>query len=221
MLGAILLVLFLVTQACIAASADGDRQSAPPSSPATSSSPAAGGTPTVDASVDAPSGEPDGESGGDGDSTSATGDTDVSGAAPGLGPTDEVARCADEDMEVVASAEQVSFTEGSSVTLDIEVRNGTDEACRRDVGSGQRELFLRRANGADRVWSSRDCVELSDENEQVLSPDSQTHAWVEWNGRASSECDGPQPDGDLVTGEFELVARLGTVHSDPVEITIE
>lgn len=212
-LGAVLLVLFLVAQACLAAAADQDGQAAgepsssstpSPAPPETSGPPTAG--PTEDADPpglpavgsedeDEPAGEPDAELGED--------------------------ACTDAEMLVTAVADPTEFPAGDTVRFTIRIQNDSDRSCMRDVGAGQRELYLRRGSGADRVWSSRDCIDLEGRDVRELPPVFDTTHFVDWNGRSSVSCENSEPAGPVLDpGEYELVARLGTVYSDPLAITV-
>jgi hypothetical protein len=202
-LGAILLVLFLVAQACMAASAspedEGDTNGAA-ASPSPSSSPSPSPSPTTPSFPSLfPSPAPSGTA------------VEIS----------EEQRCADDEMRVTAEAEQTTFAVGTNVQFTIRIQNAADRVCVRDVGPSQRELYLRPANGAGRLWSSRDCTGLSGSEVRELPRDFESAHWIVWNGRASDVCDGTEPGGELLEpGEYELVARLGTAYSEPVAITL-
>jgi hypothetical protein len=124
-------------------------------------------------------------------------------------------------MSITAEAAQTTLPAGATVRLTIRIQNGSDRTCARNVGAGQRELYLRRGSGANRVWSSRDCVELAGSDLQELAPTFNATHFVDWNGRSSESCGDSEPAGPVLEpGEYELVARLGTVYSEPVTITL-
>lgn len=200
-LGAVLLVLFLVAQACMAASASPDGRGGGDAGQTTTSP-----SPT---------------------STSATPTTPLPSVAPPSEPagtpvqTEEGDRCSDDEMLITAEAEQTSFPAGTSVQFTIRIQNDSGRTCVRDVGPDQRELYLRRSNGAGRLWSSRACTDLAGQDVRELPPTFASSHWIVWNGRASGLCEGTEPAGDLLEpGEYELVARLGTAYSEPVAITL-
>lgn len=199
-LGAVLLVLFLVAQACMAASASPDgRGGGDAGQTTTSPSPTASATPTTPLPSVAPPSEPAG--------------TPVQ--------TEEGDRCTDDEMLITAEAEQTSFPAGTSIQFTIRIQNDSGRTCVRDVGPDQRELYLRRSNGAGRLWSSRACTDLAGQDVRELPPTFASSHWIVWNGRASGLCEGTEPAGDLLEpGEYELVARLGTAYSEPVAITL-
>lgn len=202
-LGAALLMLFLVAQACMAASASPEDRS--------TGSPTPDGTPLPTPPTPTPA------------STGAAAPTTTGGPPPATtataAPSEE--DCTDGEMTVVAEADQTSFSQGTSVQLTIRIRNDADRTCRRDVGSGQRELYLRRGTGATTLWSSRDCTDLTERSVQQLPPGFASEHWTVWNGRGSDDCAGAEAAGELLpAGEYQLVARLGTAYSEPVLLTV-
>lgn len=207
MLAAALLALFLVAQACMAATAAPDGQAdddpsptdtqaegattAPPSSPAAGDSPA----PVNTSGGESPQEQPD------------------------LPPAGEA--CSDDDMLITAVADRTEFAAGESVRFTIRIRNDSDRTCVRDIGGGQRELYLIEGTGASKVWSTRLCGAPTGSEVTRLDPGFETAHFILWTGRTSSTCDGDQPAGpDATPGSYQLFARLGTAYSEPVAITI-
>lgn len=203
-LAAALLGVFLVAQACMAASAQPEGQeggSDPSDEPSTPAAAASSGPPTSGPSSPPSAGDPTGE--------------------PAAAQLDEDI-CTDDELEVVAEAGRGEVESGDSVQFKIIIRNGSDRTCRRDVGGGQRELFLRQGSGATTMWSSRDCVDLTGEKEEELAPGVEREHWTVWNTRTSDECDDQdRASGARVDpGEYELVARVGTAYSEPVTVAV-
>jgi hypothetical protein len=204
-LGAIVLALFLVAQACMAASASSERGGTPP----TTQPPAEASQPPTNPPTQPPTQLP---------TLSPTG-VPATGEPASQPPSEDT--CTDDEMRVTAVSDLTEFRAGQSVQFTIRIRNGGDRSCERDIGGSQRELFLRRGSGADKVWSSRDCDPPTGAEVLPLEPDFERSHWTVWNGRASNRCEGGDPDGDLVApGAYELVARLGTDYSEPVAITV-
>ena len=131
--------------------------------------------------------------------------------------------CADDEMLIVAEAQETTFAGGTPVRFTIRIRNDSERTCNRDIGGDQRELYLRQDSGtASRLWSSRDCGGPTGSDVKELTPAFETDHWVEWNGRSSDTCDESEPGGELLPpGEYQLVARLGTAYSEPLTITIQ
>jgi hypothetical protein len=207
-LGAIVLALFLVAQACMAASASSERGGSPPTTqpPAPSTSP----TPPPTQSPTSPP-------------TQLPTQSPTAPPATSQPPTQPAGEdvCTDEEMRITAVSDLTEFRAGESVQFTIRLRNGGDRTCNRDIGGNQRELFLRRGSGAEKVWSSRDCDPPTGEELLPLQSGFERSHWTVWNGRFSNRCRGGDPAGDLVApGAYELVARLGTDYSEPVSITV-
>lgn len=212
-----LLVLFLIAQACMAATAGGGRGAGdnPPDPPATGAA-----TPDPTGTGDAGAADQSGSTEPDGDDPAAAGDGSGDGAGqPAQAPSGD--QCTDDEIRVTALAERTEFTPGDPVQLTIVIRNDSDRTCRRDIGGDLRELSLVLGTGAERVWSSRDCGGPEGSDERQLPPDFESSYFLVWNGRASDTCDGDEPGGDHVAaGEYQLFARLGTDHSEPVTLTL-
>ncbi|QSB15057.1 hypothetical protein JQS43_01350 [Natronosporangium hydrolyticum] len=212
-LGAILLVLFLVAQACMAASASQDGDTAAPT-PTSTSSPPGQPSPPGSPAPDDPTGDPT--------DPEATEDADADPEPSGLAEDDlGEAGCTDDELLVVAEAEPTTVGSGEATTFTIRYQNSSDRACQRDIGDGRRELFLRAGPGSPPLWSSRDCQDLRGSNVQELAPGIENEHFIAWQGRGSEACDGAAAAGDpLPPGDYQLIARVGTAHSEPVTITV-
>ena len=205
-LGGALLIVFLVAQACIAASAspgDGSAATPPPSPPATGSVPQ---SPPADQTMT-----------GDPGTSPAAVDTGPDAAPPAGDPE----QCTDDEILVTANASRTELSPGETVQFEIWIRNDSDRTCRRDIGGDLRELRLNQGTGANKIWSSRDCAAPTGSNEADLPPGHEERYYIVWNGRSTDGCDGDQPDGPLVEpGDYQLFARLGSIHSEPVLVTV-
>ena len=157
--------------------------------------------------------------GGSGDSTGGTGQ-----ATGGTGSNTNVTApadgsCADTEMSVLAIPASTAVKRGASVQLTLQVKNVSTRACSRDVGSDPQELYL--DQGARKYWSSDDCGASKGNDVRQFAPGDVRTFKITWNGRESSTCanglaTGPNPP----PGQFDLRARLGTLVSNPVTITI-
>jgi hypothetical protein len=208
-LAAVLVVLFLVAQACMA-SASPDGVAGPPTAPPSSP----GSLPPA-----APSSTPSGAPAGDGQS--ATGSPGPAGGQA-VDPPDEDA-CTDQEIRVTAEAERTDLPSGTPVGFTIRVRNASGRTCSRDVGADLQELYLVRGTGTVKVWSSDDCGAAQGNDVIEFPPDHEQSYSVTWNGRSSDECAG-QPEAPSGTapdpGAYQLFGRLGTAYSEPVPITL-
>jgi hypothetical protein len=227
-LAAVLVLLFLVAQACLSspASPDGDVTGDLTSSPAAggSASPVTGPGGGSAGPTDrlGPSGSPGGADLPGAGGPLGAGNPPAGGDLPGSGldPSDPRS-CTDQEMRVAAVAEQVTFPAGTPVQFTIRIQNGAERSCWRDIGGDQRELYLRSGTGATKRWSSRDCGGPSGSDIRELEPGFATSHFIAWQGRSSEVCAGGEPAGELVEpGGYQLVARLGAAFSEPVEITV-
>lgn len=212
MLGGVLLAVFLMAQACMATSAgsgDGEAADGSSGSPSAPADPASA-SPGSASSTPPDSGDPEG-----GVPEAGASNQPAEGKDGGAPPGPE---CTDEEMRVVARAERTEFDpEVDQVRFTIVIGNDSGRTCSRDIGGALRELYLIKGTGADKAWSSRHCGAPEGNSQEELSPDFETSHWLVWNGRDSSSCDG---DDTVPPGDYRLIARLGTVYSEPVEITL-
>lgn len=216
-LGAVLVLVFLIAQACMASASTGDQAGAGPSSSTSASPEATTATtppapPPPPATTGAPETEPDGDGGEEPEPAPRPGGAD-------LGPEG----CTDEEIRVIAEAADTSPQVGQQVQFTMRIEHAADRACRRDVGGDQRELYLVREAGAGPVWSSQDCANPTGTEVVEL-----TDGWeprehhIGFTGQETSKCSGPAAAGpDLAPGTYQLFARLGTALSEPVTITLK
>lgn len=230
MLGAVLLGIIVLFVSCSGSGADKDNQGGqgasssqlPTPAPATTSPttepsfldgvPGDNG-PSLPAVGDLESQDPSDDEGGAGATTAGTGDnTDVTA------PTD--GSCADSEMSVVPSANPTTSKRGSTVELTLTVKNIGTRTCTRDVGAGPQELYI--DQGAFQYWSSDKCNSAKGSDVRQFTPGAVRSYKVTWNGRQSTSCSGNEPSGPAPPqGKFELRARLGTLRSDPITLTIQ
>jgi len=218
-LAGVLVLLFLVAQACRSAAAspeDGAAAAGDPAPTPTAATPGTAdpgptpaptgtGSPRPEPATSAATGDPSGPPAGEGDQ---------------LEPADPAA-CKDVEMLVTAETSRPKFPAGTSVQFTIRIQNDADRSCRRDIGGDHRELYLRKGTGATKLWSSRDCGGPSGSDVQELEPGFETSHFLVWHGRSSGPCAGGEPTGDQVEpGNYQLVARLGTAFSEPTDITV-
>lgn len=194
-LAGVLLVLFLIAQACKATTSGGEL-SAAESPGATTPPPASPGRP----------------------SSPATGHPPVASSKPPVDP----GLCTDEEIKVTVEASETTFAVGETVQFRIRIAHNADRACRRDVGGSLRELYLVRGTGAERVWSSQDCASPTGHEVVELSSGIERTHYIEFAGRSTSECDqGDAAGPELPPGQYTLYASLGTARSEPVTITLQ
>ena len=127
--------------------------------------------------------------------------------------------CADNELQVTAGVATTTMKRGATLDITLTVKNVGTRACSRDVGAGPQELYL--DQGARKYWSSDTCSTNKGSDVRPFAVGEVRSYKVTWNGRQSSACAGEQASGPTPPqGQFELRARLGTIVSQPVQLTI-
>jgi len=142
----------------------------------------------------------------------------TSAAAPSTTPAGSttVPPCADADLSLVASADQQVQFRGAYLKFTLKVKNVTTHDCARDVGPDFQELYLQVA--AVKVWSSDFCNAPKGKEMQVLKPNIEVTFTNNWDGKATNN--GCESKAVPPAGKYELVARLDTKLSSPVQIQL-
>ena len=127
--------------------------------------------------------------------------------------------CADNELAVTPGLPANPVKRGATVQMTLTVKNIGNRTCTRDVGAGPSELYL--DSGANKYWSSDTCSTDRSSNVQTFAPGAQRVSKATWNGRQSSSCQANSPTGpNPPTGQYDLRARLGTLYSQPLTLTI-
>ncbi len=127
--------------------------------------------------------------------------------------------CADSEFLVAAGVPTTTVKRGAPLEITITVKNTGNRTCSRDVGAGAQELYLE--VGAKKYWSSDTCNKDNSADVRQFAPGNTRTTKFTWNGRQSSSCTGTSPSGPAPPpGQFELRARLGTLVSQPVLLTL-
>ncbi|PPB48459.1 hypothetical protein C4K88_11960 [Arthrobacter pityocampae] len=143
--------------------------------------------------------------------------TATSTAAPGASPSSS-GRCDPAAVVVVAATDERTYSPDETPVLSLIIRNSGTAPCTVNVGTSQMEFVLTR--GADRVFSSVDCQESSEDLDRVIEPKGEERATFEWaRNRTVPGC--TVVDGEPETGEYTLTARLGARSSAPVTFTLQ
>jgi hypothetical protein len=101
--------------------------------------------------------------------------------------------------------------------VHLVVRNIGSVTCQRDVGANEQELRV--MSGTQRVWSSDDCQPLRGSSVRSLAPGGERVYTLTWSGKDSTPgC--TQARKRVQPGQYELVARLGTLMSPRTAFTI-
>jgi hypothetical protein len=138
-----------------------------------------------------------------------------SSAAPPLPPP----TCPDAAITVSAETGAPGYRVGERPLLRLVVANAGQVACIREVSRGLRELVISSADGKQRLWSSNDCYGPPGVDSRLLQPGERLSFTLNWFGRTSSEgC--PSRRRTLPAGSYLVTARLGTLTSAPVPLTL-
>ncbi len=126
--------------------------------------------------------------------------------------------CATAAVVIRAETDKESYGPDELPVLDLVVRNEGEIPCVVNVGTSQMEFVLTLDD--ERVFSSTDCQDGSQDLERTLAPDGAERASFEWaRNRTVPGC--TAVDGDLAGGTYTLVTRLGGRSSSPVTFTLE
>ncbi|GAA2375761.1 hypothetical protein [Dactylosporangium salmoneum] len=124
--------------------------------------------------------------------------------------------CADADLSVVATPEQAVQFRGAYLKFTLKIKNVTTHDCVRDIGADSQELYL--TVGAVKMWSSDDCDAPKGNQMAVLKPSIEVSFTNVWNGKATNA--GCANRATPPAGKYELVGRLDTKISAPVQIQL-
>ncbi len=121
-------------------------------------------------------------------------------------------------MVVGAETDERTYSPEEKPVLSLVIRNGGTTACAVNVGTSQMEFVLTR--GAERVFSSIDCQESSEDLDRVIEPGGEERATFEWaRNRTVPGC--TVVEEELAEGSYTLTTRLGARSSAPVTFTLQ
>ncbi|GIF77905.1 hypothetical protein [Asanoa siamensis] len=213
-LGAAVVVIFLIVQSC----SGGDANSVGSGKNGSSSAPAP--EPTTSETVLRPitdtdppveeTGEPAGE-------PPATNPAPQTGDAA---PPPDAGACADAEMLITPVPEATTTQRGATIAIRLRIKNTGKRTCSRDVGADQQELYIKK--GAEKVWSSDTCGNVKGSDVQPFTPNFEREYRVDWNGKDVTKCAGNLADGPVpAAGEYQVFGRLATKTSNPVKLTLQ
>lgn len=133
-------------------------------------------------------------------------------------PSATAATCKDSNIAVSASTASSSTGVGEGLALTMSVTNTGSAACSRDVGAGANEMRI--TSGSVLVWSSDFCNTSSAKDKEQLDAGEAFTTSVTWPGTVTEKgCPDNQPLGQ--PGTYNVVARNGSVESEPVTFTVK
>lgn len=144
-----------------------------------------------------------------------------SGSAAASGPpagTVAGGPCADVDLRLEPKPATAVMPKGGYLTIEFRVTNAAAVSCVRDVGSKAQEVQIKA--GGERLWSSDDCAGSGEAAKRTLQPGEVVTSRMTWDGKTSTP--GCKKGARTVpSGKYQVVARLGSAWSEPVEFTID
>ncbi|MEV0649332.1 hypothetical protein AB0I28_29160 [Phytomonospora sp. NPDC050363] len=144
----------------------------------------------------------------------------ASGPVAVLPPTGTVqgGPCADVDVRLEPAPATAVMPKGGYLTIEFRATNAAPVSCTRDVGSKAQEIQVKA--GAERLWSSDDCAGGGEVSRRTLQPGEVVTSRITWDGKTSTP--GCKKSPRVVpSGKYQVLARLGTAWSEPVEFTID
>jgi hypothetical protein len=213
-IGAVLVVVLLVTYSCGGSEEDG-RQGATGNRPSASTDPNAKtqgppGPPAVVPSAGEATGGPPVAGGGNGGAPGG------GSPRPGAGGGDGTL-CGDAEMAVVVTVDPGTVRQGAHATLTLKVKNVSNRTCNRDVGAEMQEIWI--MEGETKQWSSDLCEQRNGEGMKPFTAGQELPFALDWNGRITSQgCDN-RPY--LAPGTYQVFARVGTkVSTNPATLVV-
>lgn len=137
-------------------------------------------------------------------------------SAPPPSQTGTVPPCADADLSLAAAPEQSVQFRGAYLKFTLKIKNISSHECIRDLGADYQELYLQ--SGAVKIWSSDQCDAPHGSQMTVLKPSIEVSFVNVWNGKATNNgCTNREPPP---AGKYQLVGRLDTKISEPVQVQL-
>jgi hypothetical protein len=122
--------------------------------------------------------------------------------------------CADSDILITPSVE--AAVAGRPVTVTLELRTATAEACTWRVSANH--VALKITSGSDEIWTSRQCPRAVPVQDVVVRRDVTTFVDVPWKARRSDEGCPVQTDWARIGTYYVAAAALG---GEPAEARFE
>ena len=128
-------------------------------------------------------------------------------------PTGPV-QCTNEMLSVSAEIGEPEHRIGERPTLRLVVVNISDQPCIRDLDGARQEIVVWSGDGADRLWSSNDCVNPTTVDLRTLVPGQPVAFSVRWAGRTTVP--GCSEERTVVpAGAYRVMTRIDDLISAP------
>jgi hypothetical protein len=138
-------------------------------------------------------------------------------ASPVATKTQPPGTCADDEVSVKVVIKKQAVKVGAGLDINMSVKNISNHACKRDVGSGANEITI--ISGPALVWSTDHCGAGNESNYIDLVPGETWSVHVLWNGKLSA------PNCQILAaaqyGAYWAHARNGAVVSSGARFVIQ
>lgn len=126
--------------------------------------------------------------------------------------------CDPEAVVIVGETDRQAYAPGEEPVLSLVVRNEGATACTVNVGTSQMEFVL--TSSDERIFSSTDCQQASQDLERTIEPGGEERARFTWSrDRSVPGCTTVEKEPE--PGTYSLTTRLGARSSSPVEFTLQ
>ena len=128
-------------------------------------------------------------------------------------PSVEYADCAPPELVVAATPDAADVPAGVAAPFTVTITNNGTETCLVDAGEAKRVVTV--VSGADRIWSSADCVAAdAAERTLLLAPGASDTTQLAWNRvRSAQGCPAGQPAP--LPGTYQVSVTLAGASGGP------
>ncbi|WP_417367769.1 hypothetical protein [Glutamicibacter arilaitensis] len=128
------------------------------------------------------------------------------------------AMCKDDEIEITATTDARHYASDKNPTLILGIENVSKRECDLNVGSSQQEFLV--SSGADRIFSTIDCLDKAEDVNLTFKPDQKENSRFTWKReRSAPGCKAvsvqPRP------GTYKFTAAIGDFVSEPVTFVLE
>jgi archaellum component FlaG (FlaF/FlaG flagellin family) len=146
--------------------------------------------------------------------------TATASSSPSASPSTSASgtACTDADIEVTVKPDKgTSFPSGTPITFTMAIKNISDKACTRNVGTKPNTVLVQ--SGGSDIWSSDDCAPAGTDQVQSIQPGDVYQLNANWNQQQSKPgCPSGQPNAS--PGSYEVIGKNDQVKSNPATFTI-
>ncbi len=126
--------------------------------------------------------------------------------------------CKDDEIEITATTDARHYASDKNPTLILGIENVSKRECDLNVGSSQQEFLV--SSGADRIFSTIDCLDKAEDVNLTFKPDQKENSRFTWKReRSAPGCKAvsvqPRP------GTYKFTAAIGDFVSEPVTFVLE